>query len=88
MCNNASSPNFLQAEFFDQMLDRMESAAGLECANLLVILTLEEESEFRSRCTWSRWVGRYAVKSRRCEDWGAVNVRLDNTMGFFDGLWS
>src|ERR1700731_3348478 len=74
MGNDASSPDLLYTEFFDQVLDCMERAPGFECSNLLVVLALEEESESRRRCTWSRWGRRHAIKGRRCEDRCTVNV--------------
>jgi hypothetical protein len=88
MCNDAPSSDFVYAEFFDQVFDCMESTTGFECANLLVVFAFEEQSESRSGCTWLRWGRRYAIKCRRCKDWRAVDVRLDGSVGLFDGLWS
>jgi hypothetical protein len=74
MGNNAPSPNFFYAEFFDQVLDRMECPPSLECSNLLIVFALEEESESGRRRTWSGWGRGYAIKGRRCEDRCTVNV--------------
>jgi hypothetical protein len=74
MGNDAPSPHFFYTEFFDQVLDCMESPPGLKCSNLLVVFALEEESKSGRRCTWSGWGRRHAIKGRRREDWCTVNV--------------
>ncbi len=56
------------------MFDGIKSAAGLERANLLIVLALEEQSELRG---WSPGRGRRrgnAVKGSVGEDWCAVDM--------------
>ena len=57
MCYDASLPYFLKTYLLDKVSDRMKSPTGLESANTLIVLALEEQTETRSRLAIPRCRG-------------------------------